>query len=720
MQVLLLRVCKLMLFVFKYGQMRCIFTFLVCTMFFEVHSQVPDWAWASTAGSSGDDEATSVAADVSGNVYVTGHFSGGSLVAGSFTLSNPSPGNRQFFLIKYDRTGAVLWAKSAGGSDDDEGTSVAVDGSGNVYVCGSFESASINFGTAALNNNSNAGLADIFLVKYNAAGSLQWAKTYGDGLQEVANDIAVDAAGNIAMTGNFFSLSVLFGNYGVINSGVSDAFVAKFNTNGSALWAKRIGGGQTDNGVGVGIDGNGNVYVAGDYNSNTVSSFSPALSNSGGFDIFLAKFDNSGNVLFSQRYGGSGDESPTALHVQSNGNIFLCGYFESGSLQFGTTTISNVVSRSMFLARMSNAGVAQWAQKYSGTQNSIPSSLAQGGTSIYMSGSFDMTSVTFGSSTLNKSGALDAFVIEHDMSNGNVLWARNTGSQGLEQSNGVAVGEGHVHIAGLFTGTLVLRDNNLPAEGSSDAFVSKLCNPPAAPLSASGSTVCPGVPLTLNANTPPGTGAVWYNASAGGTPVHQGSTYSPGSSATFYVASRDTNSGCGMYSNTRLPASGAYLSGPQPTVSVSGHTLSAAGNGSVSAWYNCESTQTVSGQTNSNYVINTTGHYAVIMVSPQGCVDTSACNHYSYTPGQPTVIVTPGVSENSESQITLKIYPNPSTGFFTVTSNGQRECIIVNALGMEIERFVAGDAVRVGPLDPGLYFVVPVQSRQVYRVVVTR
>src|SRR5688572_2067923 len=393
--------------------MKRIYSLFFCTAVVMASAQTPDWAWARSAGSAAGDEVTSIDADASGNVYVTGYFSGASMALGTVTLTNNSSGTKDFFVAKYNRAGIVQWAKSAGGADDDEGSSLAVDGNGNVYVCGNYASASINFGAGALTNTSNPGQSDMFLVKYGPSGASLWSHTFGGAQQEEANAIAVDASGNVCMTGNYFSLSVLFGTYGVINSGVNDAFVAKFNTAGVTQWAKRIGGGQTDNGNDVGIDNSGNVYVTGDYNSTTIPTFSPALSNSGGYDVYFAKFDATGNIVYGARFGGSGDENSTALHAQSGGSFFICGYFESPSLVLGSTTLANGGARSMYLVKYSSAGAAQWAQKAAGSPNSVPRQLAEGGSSIFMTGSFDLSSLLFGSVALTNGGSLDGFVVNY-------------------------------------------------------------------------------------------------------------------------------------------------------------------------------------------------------------------------------------------------------------------------------------------------------------------
>src|SRR5690606_4823049 len=129
---------------------------------------------------------------------------------------------------------------------------------------------------------------------------------------------------------------------------------------------------------------------------------------------------------------------------------------------------------------------------------------------VYMTGFFDLTTLNFGSVSAGNGGNLDVFVVSLSSSNGSAQWARASNSAGLDQSNSVTLADGDIHLGGIFTSTLVLRDNNFVASGQADGFIVKMCLPPAAPVSASGATVCSGAPIALNANVPAGTHAVWF------------------------------------------------------------------------------------------------------------------------------------------------------------------------------------------------------------------
>ncbi len=700
---------------------------IILILAFRVSAQVPDWAWAKTNSGAADCEARSMAVDQSGNVYVTGYFSGSSAVFASTTLTNSgTPGSGDYFLLKFDRTGALQWAKRAVGSDDDEGLSVTCDASGNVYTTGSFESPTITFGTTVLTNNSAVGLADVFIVKYNSAGNVLWASAFGGNQSETGNAIQCDASGNVYLLGDFLSLSVQFGSYGVINGGAGDIFFTKFNSGGTPLWAKRIGGGQLDSGRDLTTDASGNIAVFGEFASSSMATFSPALVNAGGSDIFLARYDGAGNILSASRYGGSNDEFAFAMTSNTSGELFISGSFNSSALVLGSASLSNSGNKDIFFAKFnSSATTTQWANKANANAGTVVLDLITDASgNLYSSGRFNVSALTFTNVTaLTNSGGFDGFLVKFNSSTGAGIWAKQTSSSGDEKLSGVAVGpDGFVVVSGAFTNSLTLGQNPLTGGTGMYSLVAKLCFAPSPPVSASGATVCAGAAGQLSAVVPPGTTAWWFNAATGGSPLMSGTAYTPTTSGVYYVATRDTNSGCGMYSATRISATLSLKPPVNAGVTVSGHTLTATGQGTVTAWYDCDKKTNINGQTTGNYVITASGSYAVIM-SSGGCSDTSACDVYSYTPGTPTVIVINTALQENAATVAFKVYPNPSAGTFTFKAQiGKYK--MYNLLGeivstIEITEENTSGVILSGFSD-GMYFISDYSNTSCLRVIVNR
>ena len=194
------------------------------------------------------------------------------------------------FIAKYSANGAVQWAKKAGGIDYEESNSIAVDTSGNTYVAGKYSGSSITFGSTTL-SNTMAGSSDVFLAKYNVNGNVIWAKSAGGQTSDDAASVAVDPSGNIFMTGNFSSTSISFGSDTLTNTSVghTDIFLTKYDTSGNVFWAKSVGGTNDEEANSIAVDASENAYLAGDFYSATLTFGITTLTNIGSPDIFIAK-----------------------------------------------------------------------------------------------------------------------------------------------------------------------------------------------------------------------------------------------------------------------------------------------------------------------------------------------------------------------------------------------------------------------------------------------
>ena len=198
--------------------------------------------WTKQLGTSSYDRAYGVATDSSGNVYVAGFTSGG--------LDGTNAGSFDIFVVKYNTSGTKQWTKQLGTSSDDRAYGVATDSSGNVYVAG-FTSGGLD--------GTNAGSNDIFVVKYYDNGTKQWTQQMGSSSSDSAWGVATDSSGNVYLAGS--TSGELDGN---TNAGITDLFVVKYNSSGTKQWTQQMGSSSVDTVYGVATDSSGNVYVAGD------------------------------------------------------------------------------------------------------------------------------------------------------------------------------------------------------------------------------------------------------------------------------------------------------------------------------------------------------------------------------------------------------------------------------------------------------------------------
>lgn len=455
-----------------------LFTLVIINSF----SQAPSWVWAQSAGGNFSEEAASVAVDASGNSYITGYFgntfTGYTCAFGSTILTNVN--SNDVFIAKYDPSGVLLWAKSAGGTNDDRGKGIAVDASGNVYVTGQFNSTSMTFDTITI---STAGFNDIFIAKYNSAGNIIWAKNAGGASSEYGNSIALDAAGSCYITGVFYSATLAFGSTVLNNPYTSFGgflfYSAKYDSSGNPVWAKTVTGSSASIGNEIAVDATGNSYVTG-YFSTAVTFDAISLSGTGR-DIFIVKYDPLGNVIWARSANGTAEDVGTSIAVDASGNVYMCGYFKGTSIVIGTTTLTNsgAPDPDIVVAKYNSSGTFQWAKKAIAYGFDMPLGIAADASGCYVTGYFAGSSIIFGSTTLTSSGATtgigDIFVAKYNTT-GSELWAKNLMSSQGAMGAGIAIdATGSSYITGYFQDlSLAFGSTTLSLVNQLDIYIAKL------------------------------------------------------------------------------------------------------------------------------------------------------------------------------------------------------------------------------------------------------
>jgi len=323
--------------------------------------------WAKRAGGTDFDSAYGISALSDGSSLITGSFQGtatfGQGEPNETTLSS-TPYRRDVFVAMYDPDGALLWAKRAGGTESDEGFGISALSGGGSIVTGYFEDAAV-FGPGEPNETTltSTGSHDLFVANYNPDGSLAWAKRAGGTGLEEGNSVAALSDGTALVTG-LFAGAATFGSgepneITLVSAGLYDAFVAKYNTDGSLIWASRAGGASDETGYGIAAVSDGTALVTGLFNGTaTFGSAEPnetTLVAAGSYDVFVARYDADGTLAWATAAGGADSEEGFAVATTENGNAFVTGYFRNtavfGPGEANETLLSSAGYDDIFVAQ---------------------------------------------------------------------------------------------------------------------------------------------------------------------------------------------------------------------------------------------------------------------------------------------------------------------------------------------------------------------------------
>jgi hypothetical protein len=432
-------------------------------------SQV-EWEWAARGGGPGGDSGSGIAVDGEGNTYVTGHFQH---EANFGDKSITSAGAQDVFLAKYDGTGVLLWVVSAGGDLGDMALSVALDRDGYSYITGFFQGTA-RFGDVVLTSEGPGGM---FIARYDPLGEFLWVRS-GLGFV-IGRDVSVDSAGHVYVAGNFGG-SASFGSI-TLDSGGSpnSSFVLKMNSSGDVLWARRGGGGASDNAFATGIVTNqhGHVYVAGLF-TGAVTFGGVTLMSAGGQDTFVTRYDASGGVVWARRGGGANSDIITGIALDEAGGVYVTGRFQH-TAGFGGHALTTF-GASVFVVKYDESGSVKWARGgatiegvFGGAAGGRITVTYQG--HVHITGNFAGT-LKFGNMTIESIGWYDVLLVTYD-DQGRALMARRAGgtSGAPSLADGIAADEsGNIYVTGYFWSDAGFDNLTLKSSGDEDIFLAKL------------------------------------------------------------------------------------------------------------------------------------------------------------------------------------------------------------------------------------------------------
>jgi hypothetical protein len=403
-----------------------------------------DWIWAGRYGDGGYQFTEGVAIDSAGNVIVVGSFAG-SVDFGGGALD--SEGANDVFVAKLGPKGEHLWSKRFGNWNEQVGVGVAVDPDGNVVITGMFD-GSIDFGGDTL---TSAGNRDIFIAKLNRDGGHIWSKRFGDGSNQAGQSVAVDKQGNVALCGSMEG-SVNFGSGELTSGGGTDIFVATFDASGKRRWDKRFGDSTAQECKSIAMDADGNVAITGTF-MGWVNFGKAQLMSAGSLDVFLAKFGSDGAVLWNHAFGSASEQGGQSVAMSPDGGVVVGGYF-SGSINLGGGAHIDPGNSNIFIAKFDSSGTHVWSRGYGDAETQFLESIAVDGCGDVLATGYFSGAVDFGGEAVKSNGLDDLFVLklgpkgEHVWSK---TFGDEAGQYGTAIAVGP---DGHAFVAGQFEGTI--------------------------------------------------------------------------------------------------------------------------------------------------------------------------------------------------------------------------------------------------------------------------
>ena len=297
--------------------------------------------------------------------------------------------------------------------------------------------------------------SDIFVAKFDRDGNVSWAEGFAGKDYARANDIAVDDSGNTYITGSF-SDKITFGNI-TLDGNRIDLFAAKFDSNGNVVWAKNFGATDFDYGYGIDVDNNGNTYITGKFGNQVL--FDNIALDGGEFgDVFVAKLNSEGSVIWAKDFGTSSyADRGEEIVVDDEGNSYL--FMTEGE-------VDNRIS----VAKLDNNGNTIWKKNFNGSQAKDMAVDDEGNS--YIAGAFQDTA-TFGNTTL-ESDKRDLFIAKLD-SKGDILWAKDFNLTADGEVDDITIdNEGNSYVSGIYyTPKTSVGEFTLYGEKGGNAFIAK-------------------------------------------------------------------------------------------------------------------------------------------------------------------------------------------------------------------------------------------------------
>tara|TARA_B110000503_G_scaffold142897_1_gene241525 strand:- start:2220 stop:4586 length:2367 start_codon:yes stop_codon:yes gene_type:complete len=683
--------------------------------------------WVGAFGGLSDAIAWSVTSDPQNNIYISGNFSGTIDFDPSNSIVNlTSNGGQDIFVCKYSSSGSLIWARSFGGTLNDNGRELIVNSNEEVVLAGWFRNT-INFvpGNLSFTKTSSGG-EEAFICKLNSSGIPIWVNTYGSNTfyLERVYSLKFDLNGTILFTGIFggivdFDLST--NTFNLISNGEEDAFLAKIDSNGNHIWAKSWGGSDEELSLSLQLDRNRDIIICGSFQGTTdldpgVTSFN--VTSPGSRDGFISKFSNSGNLIWAKTIGTASAEVCNGVEIDNSNNIYAIGYyfittdFNPGA-GVNLTPSGGNINGDGYLLKLTPNGDFKWVYPLNGSgADATRCAIIDKNFNIYLGGNFTGPfdfDPSNSNAVANSIGISDAFVVKlSDCQPTDTVLSivacnsYNSPSGTYNWTTGGTYSDTLININGCDSVITI----NLSLDNQYDTtFSTVACNSYISPsgtytwttsgtysdtlLNQNGCDSVLTISLFIKNQSDTTLFALAcnsYNSPSG--------TYTWTTSGTFLDTLVSQN-GCDSVIKVNL-----FITNQNKTITQNGFTLTSNATNSTYQWLDCNNNNAaIRGETNASFTPTQNGDFAVELTE-NGCKDTSAC----------VMILGVGIANNNFANESFTVSPNPSNGEFNIqfVNSFSGELDIFNSIGQSIYREVISNNNQVDislNASKGVYFL---------------
>ncbi len=676
-------------------------------------SQAPAIEWENTIGGSSDEYALAVV-QTADDGYVIGGRSASNI---SGDKTDNSEGLVDYWIVKLNSVGSIVWQNTIGGSSDDHIYSIVETIDGGCVAIG-FSRSNVS-GDKTENNMGTSTSYDYWVVKLSAVGEIEWQNTIGGEIEDTGLDIDQTDDGGYIIGGH--SKSNISGDKSENCKGYYDNWIVKLNPLGEIEWQNTIGGSNDDYFCSVEqtIDGG---YIVGGYSRSNIS-FDKTENCIGAMDYWVLKLDSLGEIEWQNTIGGSGDDILQAIVQADNGDYLLCGY--SASNISGDKTENCIGAIDYWVVRLSPLGEIEWQNTIGGSNADVARAIGNTSDGGCIIGGSSLSNIS-GDKTENQYGTSgDYWIIKLD-SIGVIEWDNTIGGSGTDEPTSLSQTADGGYILAGYSNSNISGDKTENTNGLYDIWIVKIESPACIPteevcnaldddcdglidegtsptisIAAGGpTTFCTGGNVVLTA-THTGAGLQWKKNGtmiAGAT----GLTYTATTKGSYTC---ESNNACGLTLSAPIsvtvnknPTANIIAGGPTTFCAGGSVVLTAnAGGGLSYQWY--KGATAIPGATTISYTATTSGSYKCrVTKNATGCFKNSN-----------TIVVSIVCREGETPVQTLEAYPNPATTELYITCTADiNTAQLYNDLGQLIMEISVSDGYAqadISALAAGMYIL---------------